>query len=74
MRGDRLWFDQALRDVTVVNKETPWDVARRSHRLLIHAWTHRDGDPESCATCATIEVYVTVLQGGLQLGPDPQEG
>lgn len=76
MRGDRLAFDQALRDVTALQKETPWDVARRLAAMLEHAWVHRaDGaTPDACATCATIEVYVTVLRGGLQLGPDPQEG
>ncbi len=76
MRGDRLAFDQALRDVTALQKETPWDVARRLAGMLVHVWHHRDagGTPETCATCATAEVYVRVLEGGLQIGPDPQEG
>ena len=66
MSRDRLWFDQALRDVTMVTKETPWDVSRRLGGLLVHVWTERH-DPLVCTTCAKAEAYATVFRGGLQL-------
>ena len=82
VRADHLWFDQALRDVTMITKETPWDVARRIGELLAHVVRndvaegvdHLGFRPDVCNSCARAEVYARVLEGGLQLGPDTQEG
>ena len=65
-RGDRLFFDQALRDAQMVYKETPWDAARTLGALLQHVWAEKH-DPNTCVTCAKAEVYAQVLAGGLQL-------
>lgn len=65
----RLWFDQAIRDVTMVFKETPWDVSRRLGELLAHIVEQRH-DAHACATCARAEVYARVLSGALQPPPD----
>jgi hypothetical protein len=70
-RGDRLFFDQALRDVNIAFKETPWDVARTYGALLAHVWIEKH-DPQTCIICARAEVYVTVLSGALQLPPQDE--
>jgi hypothetical protein len=70
---NRLWFDQALRDVTMITKETPWDVARRLGALLVHV-VEEQHDPRVCTTCGRAIVYARVLTGALQLPPDTGEG
>lgn len=72
-RGDRLFFDQALRDTQIAFKETPWDVARTLAALLHHVWTERHA-PDECVVCAKAEVYATVLGGGLQTLDDRPDG
>lgn len=62
---DRLWFDQALRDITMLYKETPWDAGRRIGEMLQHVWVERH-DPRACIMCAKAEAYVSVLGGALR--------
>lgn len=72
-RGNRLFFDQALRDAQMMYKETPWDVARTLGQLLHHVWTAhppRLPQPSDCQLCAKAEVYVTVLAGSLRIGEE----
>jgi hypothetical protein len=65
-RGDRLFFDQALRDTQVIYRETSWDVARTLAALLQHVWTEKHS-PQECVTCARAEIYSRVLEGHLHL-------